>query len=184
MIQIRQITELDSSDVHRLIFGYTSHAKYAVERVERASGWTFTLERVPLAQPYVKRYDHVGPAVMDDFQRFAATGFTFGAFEERECVGLAIASPEEWNKTYHVHELHTAPAHFRRGVGCQLIDALVKKGRAAGLRTLLCETQTTNAPAIAFYLRMGFRLEGLDLSRYRNTDYPDGEIMLAMKMPL
>jgi ribosomal protein S18 acetylase RimI-like enzyme len=61
---------------------------------------------------------------------------------------------------------------------------LVGKGRAAGLRTLLCETQSTNVPAIRFYRKMGFELEGLDLSHYRNTDYPDGEMAVFMKKPL
>jgi ribosomal protein S18 acetylase RimI-like enzyme len=60
----------------------------------------------------------------------------------------------------------------------------VAKGRESGLRTLLCETQNTNVPAIRFYRKMGFALEGLDLSHYRNTDYPDGEIMISMKKPL
>ena len=184
MIEIRQISRLEPADAHRVIFGYTSKEKYAVKRVVDAAGWTFTLERVVLPEPYVKRYDHMCPAVIADFQALAATGFSFAAFEHEECVGLAIAGPLDWNKTHHVHELHVAQEHLRRGVGGQLVDALVTRGRSVGLRTLLCETQNTNVPAIDFFLKMGFQLEGVDLSRYRNTDYPDGEIMLSMKKPL
>lgn len=184
MIEIRPITQLDPEEVHRLIFGYTSHEKYAVKRVTHADGWTLTLERVTLPQPYIKRYDRISPTAMVDYQRSAASGFTFGALEAGTCVGLAIAGVEAWNKSYFVHELHVAQTHLRRGVGRQLVEALAAKGRTAGLRTLFCETQNTNVPAIGFYLRMGFQLEGLDLSRYRNTDYPDGEIMLALKKPL
>lgn len=184
MIEIRPQIQLDPADVHRLIFGYTSNEKYAVKRVETSNGWAFALERVMLAKPYVKRYDHLNAATMADFQRFASLGFSFGAYDGGECVGLAIASVEDWNKCYYVHELHAAQTHLRRGAGRQLVEALVAKGSAAGLRTLLCETQNTNAPAIAFYRKMGFILDGLDLSRYRNTDYPDGEIMLSMKKTL
>lgn len=182
--EVRPVRQLDPAEVDRLIFGYTSPEKYAVKRVATAHGWTFTLERVALPQPYIKRYERISPSGFDAFQRFAALGFTFGAFDAGQCVGLAIAHADDWNKCYWVHELHAAQTHLRRGVGRRLVEALVAKGRAAGLRTLLCETQTTNVPAIDFYLKMGFELEGLDLSRYRNTDYPDGEIMLAMKKPL
>jgi hypothetical protein len=31
---------------------------------------------------------------------------------------------------------------------------------------------------------MGFVLEGIDLSLYRNSDYPDGEIAVFMKRKL
>jgi ribosomal protein S18 acetylase RimI-like enzyme len=41
---------------------------------------------------------------------------------------------------------------------------------------ILCETQTTNVPAIDFYRRVGFKLEGIDLSYYSNEDWPDGEV--------
>ena len=102
----------------------------------------------------------------------------------RDRIGLAIADISHWNRTYRVHEFHTAPTHQRRGVGRQLIAALEARGRAAGLRTLLCETQNTNVPAIHFYQKMGFSLEGLELSHYRNADYPDGEIGVLLKKPL
>lgn len=184
MIQIRPLHQLNASDAQRLIFGYTSDAKYAMKREVRGNGWTFTLDRVQLPQTYVKRYDHVNAVTVCEFQRLVALGFSFGAYDGNHCVALAIASREDWNKSYWVHELHVAQTHLRRGIGRFLVDALATKGRATGLRTLCCETQTTNVPAIDFYLRVGFQLEGLDLSKYRNTDYPDGEIMLAMKKPL
>ena len=31
------------------------------------------------------------------------------------------------------------------------------------------------------YRRLGFRLEGIDLSHYTNADYPDGEVAVFMK---
>ncbi|MEO6874733.1 MAG: GNAT family N-acetyltransferase [Opitutaceae bacterium] len=184
MIQIRPLLQLDPTDAQRLIFGYTSDEKYAVQRVVRGDGWTFTLNRVRLPQPYVKRYDHVNAETISEFQRLVALGYSFGAYDSDHCVGLAIARREDWNKNYRVHELHAAQTHLRRGIGRGLVEALAANGRATGLRTLLCETQTTNVPAIDFYLQTGFQLEGLDLSLYRNTDYPDGEIMLSMKKPL
>jgi ribosomal protein S18 acetylase RimI-like enzyme len=184
MAEIRELTQLEAAEFPRLIVGYVSHAKYAVRREQSPAGWTFALERVPLATPYRKRYDHLSAANIADYQRILALGFSLGAYEAGECVGLAIAEVSPWNQTYWVHELHTAPAGQRRGIGRQLVGALAAKGRASGLRMLLCETQNTNVPAIDFYQAMGFTLEGLDLSHYRNTDYPDGEMVVYMKKRL
>lgn len=184
MIEIRKLAQLNSDDLRRLVIGYVSDAKYAVKRTEGENGWVFALGLVPLAPPYRKRYDHLNATTIADFERVVALGFSFAAYEDGSCMGVALAEPQDWNKCYWVHELHAAPTQLRRGIGRLLVDALVAKGRESGLRTLLCETQNTNVPAIRFYRKMGFALEGLDLSHYRNTDYPDGEIMISMKKPL
>lgn len=184
MIEIRELTQLDPADLHRLIVGYVSDARYAVKRTQTETGWVFALELVPRSPPYCKRYDHLDAATIADYQRMAALGFSFGAYAAGQCVGLALAEVSPWNRCYRVHELHAAPAQQRRGIGRRLVDALVAKGRAAGLRTLLCETQNTNVPAIRFYRKMGFALEGFDLSHYRNDDFPDGEIVVYLKKKL
>jgi ribosomal protein S18 acetylase RimI-like enzyme len=49
---------------------------------------------------------------------------------------------------------------------------------------MVCETQNTNAPAIAFYRRVGFELDGIDLSYYSNEDVTQGEVALFMKLRL
>ncbi len=72
----------------------------------------------------------------------------------------------------------------RRGIGRQLMEMLTERGRAAGMRTVVCETQNTNLPAIRFYRKLGFRFEGIDLSYYSNHDFPDGEIAIFMKKRL
>jgi ribosomal protein S18 acetylase RimI-like enzyme len=58
---------------------------------------------------------------------------------------------------------------------------------ATSLRQVRClglETQTSNVPAIQFYRRMGFCIEGLDLSFYSNEDQERGEVAIFMKKPL
>ena len=46
-----------------------------------------------------------------------------------------------------------------------------------GMRVIVCETQNTNVPAIRFYQRMGFTLDGIDLSFYETID----EVAFFMK---
>ncbi len=83
-----------------------------------------------------------------------------------------------------VREFHVAESHRRQGIGSRLIEALAERARSDGFRILVCETQTTNELAIAFYRRLGFVLDGIDLSYYSNEDYPDGEIAVFMKKRL
>jgi ribosomal protein S18 acetylase RimI-like enzyme len=60
------------------------------------------------------------------------------------------------------------------------MEALILRSRQAMLRAIFCETQTTNVRAISFYRKMGFTLDGLNITFYSNDDYPDNEIALFM----
>lgn len=184
MIQIKQLIHLNSDDLYHLVTGYTSDAKYHVNKTESEQQFTFTLKLVPLPQPYIKHYDHIDADTFDHYKHLPQLGFSFGAYDIEEFVGLALAEPHQWNKSLWVRELHVAATHRRHGIGRQLIETVAQQGRAAGLRTLVCETQNTNVPAIHFYRTMGFDLEGIDLSYYSNNDFPDGEIALFMKKRL
>jgi ribosomal protein S18 acetylase RimI-like enzyme len=62
-----------------------------------------------------------------------------------------------------------------------MLRELARRARAQGYRVIVCETQTTNAPAIAFYRHAGFHLEGVDLSYYTNEDVNRGEVAIFMK---
>jgi ribosomal protein S18 acetylase RimI-like enzyme len=99
-------------------------------------------------------------------------------------VGLIIAEPHEWNRSVSVWEFHVAPTHRRHGIGQQLMAFFEEHARRSGLRAIGCETQTTNAAAILVYRELGFTIEGIDLSLYSNTDYPDGDIAVFLKCRL
>jgi len=184
MIDIRPFAQLNPDDLYRLATGYTSDAKYQVSKTESDQHFALTLELVPLPQPYRKHYDHVDVETLKHYQQVPPFGFSFGAYDGQQCVGLALAEPRSWNKSLWVWELHVAETHRRRGVGRQLVEALAEKARAVGLRTLVCETQNTNVPALRFYRSVGFQIEGIDLSYYSNDDFPDGEIAVFMKRRL
>ena len=64
-----------------------------------------------------------------------------------------------------------------------MMSLLAESARAAGLRAIVCEAQNTNVPAIRFYRRLGFRLEGVDVSLYSNEDLqPGGSVAVIMKL--
>lgn len=181
LIHVRPIAQLNTHDLHRLVTGYTTDYKYQVSKRESDEQFVLALELVPLSQPYHKRYDHLDAETLKLYRQVLASGFSFGAYIGEECIGITLAELRYWNKSLWVWELHVAESHRRRRIGQQLIDTLAEKARAVGLRALICETQNTNIPAIRFYQKMGFHIEGIDLSYYSNDDFPDGEIAIFMK---
>jgi ribosomal protein S18 acetylase RimI-like enzyme len=61
------------------------------------------------------------------------------------------------------------------------MNRVLTRAREAGMRSVVCETQSTNTGAIRAYRRLGFRLEAIDISLYSNEDYPDKEVAVFMK---
>jgi ribosomal protein S18 acetylase RimI-like enzyme len=53
--------------------------------------------------------------------------------------------------------------HRMVGVGTRLVEELTHLARDLKLRVVVCETQNTNVPAIEFYRKAGFELDGVDL---------------------
>lgn len=181
-ITIDALPDATPAELRRLIDGYTATALYRVTHHATRERMAFTLERVPRDPPYVKSFaKDLHDGAIANYQVALADGYSFGAWDGTELVGLAIVGPNWWNATLWVWEFHVAATHRRRGIGRRLMAAVERRGREAGLRAIACETQNTNADAIDAYLRLGFHLAGIDLSFYTNADFPDGEIALFMK---
>jgi ribosomal protein S18 acetylase RimI-like enzyme len=181
MIEISPLTQITPDLLGRLITGYVSDAKYAVQRVESEALMTFALELVTLDQPYVKHYDHPNSETFAALQKTVEEGVSVGAYDADQWAGIAIAGIQRWNCSLWVYEFHVAEGQRGKGIGRRMMEALVENSRAANLRAIYCETQTTNVPAIRFYRHLGFTLDGLNLSFYTNNDWPNGEMAVFMK---
>lgn len=184
MIEIRPLTHLTAADLARVAAGYSASEKYLVQYTHSDSRVTFDLQRVPLAEPRVKQYDHYDEETLQRYNDSLAEGYSFGAYAGELLFGLILASPHHWNHSIWVWEFHVAETHRRLGAGKGLMTTLADKARREGFRTIVCETQNTNATAIQVYLKLGFKLEGVDISYYTNEDYPEGEIAVFMKRRL
>lgn len=183
-ILIRKLTAIEPNTIQTIITGYTSDAKYRVKRLDLETAMGFVLELVTLNPPYVKVYDPVDAESLAYYQSALEQALSFGAYDDDRLVGLSLGSERQWNQTLWINEFHIAESHRGKGLGRMLMECVMEEGKTRGLRIVGCETQNTNVPAIRFYRRMGFVLDGIDLSLYSNDDWPDGEIALFMKRPL
>jgi ribosomal protein S18 acetylase RimI-like enzyme len=137
-----------------------------------------------LATPYRKQFAPPDAESLERYRRMVPGEFCLGVDEGEALVGVSLAEAQEWNRSLWVWEFHVAERRKGQGIGTVLMEDLARRARAAGLRIMICETQNTNVPAIRFYRRMGFTVEGIDLSYYTNDDWPDGEIAVFMKRKL
>ncbi len=181
MTEIRRLTTLDAELLRRLIAGYTTTAVYAVAKVETPELTRIELRLEQLDRPLVKRYPALGESEVAHYAALATEGHCFGAFVEERCVGIALTEPQLWNRSLWVQELHVAEEQRGHGLGRRLIEAAFAHARDLGMRCVVCETQSTNAAAIAFYRALGFALDGVDLSYYSDEDRELGEVAVFMK---
>jgi aminoglycoside 6'-N-acetyltransferase I len=84
------------------------------------------------------------------------------AIEDGVVVGMASAvdyvhpdkAPQLW-----INEVGVAPSHQRRGIGRQLLDALLAHGRTLGCTEAWLGTEVDNVPARALYESAGSKPE-------------------------
>lgn len=164
-------------------FGYTSRYKYDVHRQQQDDNISIVLELVKLEDEYTKNYQDDQNDI-DRYEELLPLGYSFGAYENDELVGVIIVEPQKWNNTVLIWELRVSTEHRRRNIGTALMNQVVEMARANGFRAIRLETQNYNVPAIKFYNQCGFMIEGIDLSFYTNTDVENSEVALFLTKKL
>jgi ribosomal protein S18 acetylase RimI-like enzyme len=61
------------------------------------------------------------------------------------------------------------------------MNAMLEQAREKEFRVVVCETQNTNVPAIRFYRKLGFEIDGIDLTYYPEEEIKVGEVAIFMK---
>jgi hypothetical protein len=48
---------------------------------------------ISLPQPYLKRYGRLDAETLEHYRQVPSFGFSFGAYDLEQCVGIALAEP-------------------------------------------------------------------------------------------
>lgn len=184
MVEIRALTTITEADLGRLVVGYTTETQYIVEHRQDVDRVVFDLRLERLPVPRTVRFDYTDGETVERYQQVVKAGDSFGAYIDDALTGIAIAEHQQWNNILWVWEFHVAPPVRGIGVGRGLMQTMFDHSRTKGIRAVVCETQTRNTPAIAFYQRMGFMLEGIDVSYYSNDDMQKQDVAVFMKKRL
>lgn len=184
MITLQPLLDLRLPDIERVTSPYTCNTFYQVTYFDTDTRTGFELHLMPLDQVTTRRYDHFDQETIEHYLQVIKDGYSVGAYADSNLVGFLISEVRTWNSSLWVWEFHVAGAYRGQGIGRQLMDWAAEKSRAAGLRTIICETQNRNPSAIQAYRKLGFQLEGIDISYYTNEDYPDRDVAVFMKRRL
>lgn len=107
-----------------------------------------------------------------DFDALSVDCTFLGAYENGECIGLAILQ-ETGFRYWYLYDLKVNRDRRRSGVGRALIEracALARERGYLGIRTV---AQDNNLAACRFYLKNGFEIGGFDNRGYRGTRQAD-----------
>jgi ribosomal protein S18 acetylase RimI-like enzyme len=89
----------------------------------------------------------------------------WGALEDGELLGIVGLERKPRAKERHkavVVGMYVAPEHNGRGIGRQLLEALLADARAQGIRQLVLTVTQGNGAAMQLYERAGFRSFGVE----------------------
>jgi ribosomal protein S18 acetylase RimI-like enzyme len=177
---IHPLSTFTEADFKRLITGYTSAESFKADSSESDDRIVLSLERIVWSEPYVKTWSF-DTETFDTYCRYLDQGVSLGASTNNELVGIAIVEERKWNRDLKVWEIHVDENYRGRGIGRRLLDNLMEVAKKRGLRGIVLETQSTNAPAIDFYRSVGFKVEALDLTLYAHDPDCREEAAVFMK---
>ena len=183
MIKISKLTQFDQKRYRELTAGYSSPAKYEVIKTEAGDHTQITLTLQSLDPPYLKRFGR-DDQLEEHLEEVLKQGLSLGAYDGGQLIGIAIAEKREWNNSLWVWDFHIDAEYQGKGIGTKLMKALIKLATQAGFWVMVCETQNTNVPAIRFYRKLGFEIEGVDLNYYTEKELRLGEVAMFLKLRL
>jgi ribosomal protein S18 acetylase RimI-like enzyme len=184
LIEICPLLKIDAGDIEQVIHEHTTQECYRVSYSDSDEHTSIELQLVPLSEVHTAKYSHFDAETLQRYNGVLKEGWSFGAFEGEALIGFIIAEARSWNDSVWVWEYHVAGPQRGQGIGRRLMETVAEKAKTAGLRIIVCETQNTNVSAIKVYRKLGFRVEGIDISYYTNEDLTERDVAVFMKRRL
>jgi len=181
MLQVKKITTFTMEDeISFGLNGFYTNEIYEISKEERSEEIKISLKLKKLDQPIKKEWPHLESDIVM-YNEIIKQGYSFGAYEDNKLVGVLIAEFRTWNNSLWIAEIVVADNCRGKGIGNALMDDLIHIANENQIRVIGLETQSINLPAISFYRKKGFEVDGLDLSLYSNDDIEKNEVALFMK---
>ncbi|KAB8230771.1 GNAT family N-acetyltransferase [Aspergillus alliaceus] len=99
---------------------------------------------------------------------------------DNKVVGFISATFSSWNSRLVISDIEIDPSYRRQGIARNLIRFAESLGSSRfPVRQMWLEVSNVNYPAIRSYLRMGFKVAGLDVALYVGTP-AEGEFAIFM----
>lgn len=174
MLTIRQIYQKNYSMGKQVFYNYTSEKYYEIHTETNNNGWNFFLTEETFEIPYEKNLEE---EIFDSHKKGSEVYVSEINGEES---GIMVIQHIKWNETLLIHNLYVDKQFKRKGIGRALFEIVKKRAHELGVRMITLETQTSNYPAIQFYLKNGFQLIGLNLYSYSNDDIRKKEVRIEM----
>ena len=174
MITLYPVTKKDFPNGKTVSYQYHSNSYYDVRMEQTASGWNCTIQLQPLAQPFEKQL------VEEIFQEYKKGSESYVAKWNKQEAAVIVFQKMDWNNTLLIHDLYVEESFKNRGIGQYLMNYVKQRAHEINVRAIVLETQTSNVPAIQFYLKNGFALGGLNTISYTNEDIKNKEVRIEM----
>ena len=174
MLTIRQIDSTQYPNGKKVLYTYETTTFYQIKSVQTENGWTFTLHEQSTPQPFVKQLEE------EMFDAYKDGSNYYVAQWNGEEAAVLVVQQLDWNNTLLIHDLYVYERFKRLGIGSKLIAYVKDRAKNLGVRAITLETQTSNYPAVQFYLKHGFQLVGFNTISYSNEDVVNGEVRLEM----
>ena len=174
MLTIGQIDATQYPNGKKVLYTYETTTFYQIKSVQTENGWIFTLNEQSYSQPFVKQLEE------ELFDEYKDGSNYYVAQWNGEEAAVLVVQQLDWNNTLLIHDLYVYERFKRLGIGSKLIDYVKERAKVLDVRAITLETQTSNYPAVQFYLKQGFQVVGFNTISYSNEDVGNGEVRLEM----
>ncbi|MDH6595645.1 GNAT family N-acetyltransferase [Bacillus aerius] len=174
MLTIRRIYQKNYPKGKQVYYQYTSEKYYDIHMETSHNGWNISLTEEEFEAPVKK---NLKEEIFDPYKEGSEVYVSEMNGEE---TGIIVIQHMKWNNTLLIHDLYVDKQFKRKGIGSTFIKMAKKRARELRVRMIVLETQSSNFPAIQFYLKNGFQLIGLNVNSYSNEDMKKKEIRIEM----
>lgn len=181
MLEIVKLNQLETTDMAEMGFnGFETSEILSVKRQVKNNHISIDLDVKSLSEPFIKEWQATESSIQY-FNEIIKQGQSFGAYINKKLVGFVICNDISWNNSLWIDNIRVARMHQGLGIGKLLIEHVVTFAIQKPFRVVGLETQNTNYPAIQFYQKCGFVIEGVDFSHYPSRESQNGDIAVFMK---